>query len=236
MPDRGFLFAEDNAIKTRLRNVFVVDDKKPERKIDVFFGMPDDQKEKVYPYATINLLDIVHATYRQESERKYYYTNDQNIPAGVRGNYTSLNYYPSMHTEAELLALAGTEGFLSTEQFVPVDLLYQVTTFSRDPRHSRQLMGLMLRRVTPFRRGFIEIPEDGTIRRFDLLDYRIADILDQEAGYKKRVFRNIFTLSMSAEIPASDLIGSQTVFTVVGQLEDNNQVSDVLSLPFSEDF
>jgi hypothetical protein len=94
----------------------------------------------------------------------------------------------------------------------------------------------MLRRVFPFRRGFIEIPEDGTIRRCDMIDWRQADILDQEAGFNKRVFRKVYTVRINAEIPQRDIYTVKSVSTVDGTIRDNNSESDVSSTSFSEEF
>ena len=82
----------------------------------------------------------------------------------------------------------------------------------------RQITALMLRRVTPFRRGFIHVPEDDTMRRFDLLNWTATDVLDREAGHKKKIFRKAYTLRMNAEIPQSDLVGAGRVLSVEGTL------------------
>ena len=95
---------------------------------------------------------------------------------------------------------------------------------------------LLMRRVFPWRRGFIDIPEDGTIRRCELLDWRNVNVLDQETGYKKNIFRKTFTVSISAEIPQSDLLGAKRVQTVAGVLTDHNPSTDVLSASFTKDF
>jgi len=94
----------------------------------------------------------------------------------------------------------------------------------------------MLRYVFPFRRGFIEIPEDGTVRRCDMLDWRQADVLDQEAGFNKRIFRKVYTVRINAEIPQKDIFTVKTVSEVSGTIEDNYSDTDVLSTSFSEDF
>ena len=70
------------------------------------------------------------------------------------------------------------------------------------------------------RRGFIEVPEDGTIRRCDLVDWRAANLLDQEAGYKKRTFRKVYTIRINAEIPQSDLRRAGQVTDVNVGLEE----------------
>lgn len=236
MPNPGFLLAEDAALKERVSNLSVSDNRNNQRVAQAFFGYPDPEVEHTHPFVTIDLLDINFADYRQHSERNWYYTNDSGMTPAQQAQYTSIDYYPSEQDADDLSVTAGTDGFLTMEQFVAVDLLYQVTTYARNPIHDRQLHGLMLRRVFPWRRGFIEVPEDGTIRRCDLLDWRSADLIDQDAGHKKRTFRKVYTVRINAEIPQSDIAAIKKVLTVNGTLTENNLDSTVLSTSFSEAF
>jgi hypothetical protein len=140
-------------------------------------------------------------------------------------------------TSTGLDALMGTNDYLRMDSFVPVTLIYQIATYTRSALHDRQLTAKILRRVAPFRRGFIEVPEDGTIRRFDLISWNNSDLLDGEAGYRKRIFRKVYTIHMSAEIPASDIVGFKQVTSVVGNIENvDNQNPTVFTTSFSEVF
>lgn len=231
----GFLLAEDAAVKARFSTITVSDDRNGVRPVSVFFRYPDGETEKHYPFITIELVDLVHDRSKQLSETEYYYFGSDNS-ASVNN---TIDYYPSEMTSADLdsqLEDAGG-GVLKMESFVPVTLLYQISTYTRSALHDRQLTSKILRRVAPFRRGFIEVPEDGTIRRFDLLGWTSADLLDQEAGYRKRVFRKVYTLQMSAELPTSELQAVQQVTTVVGTLTNvDNENPSVFTSPFLEDF
>jgi hypothetical protein len=102
--------------------------------------------------------------------------------------------------------------------------LYQVSTFTRTALHDRQLSAKMLTEIFPWRRGFIDIGADGTIRRLDLLDWTTADLLDPEAGYRKRIFRKVYTVQMTAEIPSSHIVGRHAVQEVIGTVERINSV------------
>jgi len=215
MANPGFTLAEDAALKRRLSNLSVSDDRDVERVPRVFFRYPEGETENEYPFVTIDLVDISYVPQRQESERTYFY-NDTG-----HGQPSNLHFYPSEIDEAAMKGEAAG-GLLTTEQFVPVDLIYQITTHCRSQRHDRQLTMLLLRRVFPFRRGFIEVPEDGTIRRCDLMDWRNTDVLDQEAAYRKRIFRKVYTVMINAEIPQADLFGASQVTQVHGQLSVNN--------------
>jgi hypothetical protein len=234
--NKGFTLAEDAALKRRVSQMAVTDDRDNERLVKVFFRYPEGETEKEYPFATIELIDINFARERQESERNYYYASGVGLTPEQQTNYTSINYYPSELNAGELDDMVEDGQFLSTDQFVAVDLLYQVTTYCRSQRHDRQLTALMLRRVFPFRRGFIELPEDGTIRRCDLLNWSTSDLLDQEAAYKKRIFRKVYTLRVNSEIPQSDLVGAGRVLSVEGTLTDHDSESNVFNPTFSEEW
>lgn len=215
----GFLLAEDAAVKARFSAISVSDDRDGERIAKVFFRYPEGETEKQYPFITIEMIDLVHDTTRQLSEMYYYYGTTE--AASARPDY--LDYYPSTYTTQDLSDLDPGVDFFRMDSFVPVILVYQITTFARSALHDRQLTSKILRRVMPFRRGFIDIPEDGTIRRFDLAGWSTADLLDQESGFKKRIFRKVFTVQMTAEIPTNDLRTIRRVEDVVGVIKNKDQ-------------
>lgn len=214
MPNKGFLLAEDAAVKARFSGITVTDDREALRTVKVFFRYPEGEVEKEYPFITIEMISMNHDTRRQLSETYYYYSN--NASASLNPSY--IDYYPSELTAAELAAEAGA-GMLRFESPVPMILTYQVTTYTRSALHDRQLTSKILKHVVPFRRGFIDIPEDGTIRRFDLLSWSSSDLLDREAGYRKRIFRKVFTIQMTSELPTSSITPVGTVAEVVGSVD-----------------
>lgn len=234
MSNPGFLLAEDAAIKLRFSSISVSDDRSPERMADVFFRYPEGEKEKSYPFITIENIGLVHNTRLQHSEVTYYYSTSSNASVN---NPSYINYFPSEMTASELSTELGSNPYLKMDSFVPVTLIYQVSTYARSALHDRQLTAKILRRVAPFRRGFIDIPEDGTVRRFDLISWANSDLLDGEAGYRKRIFRKVYTIHMSAEIPASDIAVVKRVESVIGTINNtNNTNSEVFTAPFSEVF
>lgn len=232
MPNPGFTLAEDAALKSRLSHLSVSDDRNAERIANVFFRYPEGETEKEYPFITIDLVDIAYDGMRQESERRYYYAD----PDGDSAAITNMNYSPSELTASGMTALAGADGIIATDQYVPVNLIYQVTTYCRSQRHDRQLTMLLMRRVFPLRRGYIDIPEDGTIRRCDLLDWRSNDVLDQETGYKKRIFRKVLTVRVNAELPQTDFLAVQQVLEVNGTLGNYEPGTPAFTNSFTEDF
>jgi len=229
----GFLLAEDAAVKTRLTGITVTDDRKAARPVKVFFRYPEGETEKEFPFITIENIGLSHARNLQHSEQTYYYN-----PSSAEETPTSLNYWPSEYDRDWLQANDGDGlGYLSAESFVPVYLMYQISTYARSALHDRQLTSTMLKKVTPFRRGSIFVSEDDTVRRFDMLGWTNADILDQEAGYRKRIFRKVYTIQMTSELPTSDLIAVKRVTSVIGTINNKNNTDiHVPRATFSEVF
>ncbi|CAB5222242.1 hypothetical protein UFOVP361_42 [uncultured Caudovirales phage] len=219
MSRTGFLLAEDEAVKQRFSNLKVYDDRDVDRPVQVFFRYPESETERTYPFITIEHIDIVHARNRQHSENIIYYnTNGLGASAGA----SVMSYWPSVSKDFSFITDKNNYDYLAANEHVPVDLLYQVSTFTRSALHDRQLSAQMLTKVVPFRQGFIEIPADGTMRRFDLLDWTTADLLDPEAGYRKRIFRKVYTLQMTAEIPSSAIHGVHRVTSVATTIQTTN--------------
>jgi len=222
----GFLLAEDEAIKNILRNLTVTDDRNNARTVEVFFRYPEAETEREYPFITIEHIDIIHARNRQHSESDIFYRTGAGSSRPIPANSPNrMDYWPSVSTDFSFKTARDSYEYLEANEHVPVDLLYQVSTFTRTALHDRQLSAKMLTEVFPWRRGFIDIGADDTIRRLDLLDWTTADLLDPEAGYRKRIFRKVYTVQMTAEIPSSRIIGRHAVEEVSGNIERINSVS-----------
>lgn len=222
MPNPGFLLAEDAAVKARFSNLTVRDDRENARPVQVFFRYPEAETERSYPFITIEMIDIVHARNRQHSESQIVYARSTTTGASAFGGPDAMDYWPSRISDLDTVQNSSQYDFLVSNEFVPVDILYQVSTYTRSALHDRQLSAQMLSTITPFRRGFIAVPEDGTMRRFDLLDWTTADLLDSESGYRKRIFRKIYTLQMSAEIPSTNMYGAYQITTVIPTISGTN--------------
>ena len=200
----GFILAEDEAIKLRFSSLYVIDDRNAHRPVKVFFRYPEGETEREYPFITIELIDVLHATDRQYSDNPIYFDTTHN--ARFANHPAFVNYWPS-----ELSAVSASNSysasahFMTADPFIPVDLLYQVSIYCRSALHDRQLTSALLSKIVPFRYNSIVIPADNTVRRFDMLDWTNADLLDTESGYRKRIFRKVLTLNMSAEITGQEL-------------------------------
>jgi hypothetical protein len=222
MARAGFLLAEDEAIKKRLTGLTVTDDRDASRDVQVFFRYPEGETERHYPFITIEMIDLIHARNRQhsESELNYYNTaGGASAPANWQNSPNALTYWPSESSNFSNFTNKNSFPILSTNEFVPIDLVYQISTYTRTALHDRQMTSLMLRKVFPFRRGSIHVDADNTDRRLELLDWTTADLLDAEAGYRKRIFRKIYTLQMGAELPSTDVYGTKQVTSVIANIE-----------------
>jgi len=198
-----FIIAEDEALKARLQGVTVEDDKNPYRPVGVWYGQPDiEVRAQSFPFLTIDLVDVSEATERVMNAggvHPWYY----NDPEMQVGPYTYDDWtvpYP-----------------------IPINLDYQITSFSRQPRHDRQILAQVLGNRLPFRFGSLPVEErrtevgpdttiDMTIRRLDMLGVAKRDTI--ESG--KRMFMNIWTVRVSSELPHPFLAKLHTRVRTVG--------------------
>ena len=172
-----YILNEDEAIKTLLEGITVSDAEKDTRPVNVFFGQPDVQiRQQSYPYIVIDLVGINEAFDRAH-----------------RGLVT-LPYTPE--------GVQSVQGIITSFP-IPVSIAYQITTYARQPRHDRQLINAILSpsRI-PFRFGTLTIPEDGTIRRLDMIGFVKRDVTEQD----KRLFSTAFNVQVSAEFLADELV------------------------------
>lgn len=182
-----FLINEDQALKQWLKGMTVADNQAT-RSVGVWFKLPEKEEREVsWPYITIEFLDV-----NEEPERAH------------RGR-TVLNYAPEGWDPSP-------DGFTDkTEWPIPVALLYQIVTHTRSAMHDRQLQATILSQKLPFRFGALLVPADETVRELQLIDVRSADYLDQN---RKRVFRKVYTISVSAELLPESIVAIQRVETV----------------------
>jgi hypothetical protein len=181
-----FLLSEDDAIRQRLQGMTVQDQKSEgggvDRQVRAYFGQPDQElTPQLYPYITIDLLEVQRETARE-----------------MRG-IVSPSYLSKNDFDPE------TEGF-EIEMPIPVFLTYQITTYARHPRHDRAILSqLMADRLPRF--GYLEVVEKSntvgdtttvtsTFRRMDVINVTKRDVTEQA----KRLFVNSITVRVSSEI------------------------------------
>lgn len=170
----AFLLSEDKALRLKLQGMTVTDQKADddgvERPVGVWFGQPDQEiRSQSYPYVTIDLIDVI-----RDPERE------------VRGQVEAAYLRPDAADPDEDIII---------DFPIPVNLDYQITTYSRHPRHDRAIMAQLLSERLPIRSGIL-LTDDGTVRRLDVLDVSKRDVTEQS----KRLFINAITVRVSSEI------------------------------------
>lgn len=175
-----FLISEDEALKNLMKGLKVTDQKSgTTRNVGVWFGQPDQEiTDQKYPYMVIDMIDIAEDTARaMRGWTKPVYLED-----------------PATGPDGEAVYDPETNDW-KIHWPIPVNIDYQITTYSRQPRHDREILSQILHIKIPMRFAVLE-PDDGTVRRLDLLDVTKRDVT--EAG--KRLFVNVFTVRVSSEI------------------------------------
>jgi hypothetical protein len=186
-----FIINEDEALKTLLQGITVSDAGNPARPVGVYYGQPDkDVRQQIYPYITLDLVGV-----REDTERAH--------RGVVNLTYTPEGYTPNLNEDDSINQ--------PIEFPIPVDLIYQVSTWSRQPRHDRQIMAkLFAPGRLPFRFGQLPVPQDGTNRRLDMLGFSKRDTT--EGG--KRLFSNVYNIRISAELFTQQLVDVYQVLDV----------------------
>ena len=173
-----FILAEDAAIKNYLQGITVSDEKSPTRPVKVWFGYPDiEVTTQTYPYIIIELVDIRAAKERQSTGRMYDSDNRGTI-AAVQGV---------------------TYGY---DMPLPYDLSYQITSYSRHPRHDRAIIFQMQQKF-PSQYGSLEVPNQlgtETAYRHMFLDGFLKRDMIEEG---RRLFRNAYTVRIVSEMTPS---------------------------------
>jgi len=173
----AFLLSEDKALREKLKGMVVSDQKSDgtdtPREVGVWFGQPDQEiRTQSYPYVTIDMIDISRET-------------DREMRGLVNSDTPNIDYLKT-GTEAENWQL---------HLPIPVSLDYQISVYSRNPRHDRQLVTQIMFEKLPIRFGSLVL-EDGTIRRLDVINISKRDVPEQA----KRLFVNAITVRVSSEV------------------------------------
>lgn len=174
--DDAFLFAEDKALKSHLQGIIVSDLKNTSRPVKVWFGFPDVEiRTQDYPYMVIDLYDIQPANDRQSSG--FWLDNSHRGTQAPSTTDTYSYYAPTTY-----------------------DLFYQVSSYSRHPRHDRSIMFSMLNEKIPGKYGHLLIPQDngvGTVARHMFLEGFVKRDTIEDG---RRLFRNVFSIRVVSEM------------------------------------
>jgi hypothetical protein len=182
-----FLLSEDEALRNLLKDMVVTDQKaastmETTRKVGVWFGQPDQEiRAQSYPYITIDMVDI-----------------SEDFSRAMRGKVKPA-YITNPTVIGESTAWDTDEHNWEINYPIPVNIDYQITSYSRQPRHDRQILSQLLFTKVPLRFAVLNTGPNtvfGTTRRLDVLDISKRDITEQG----KRLFVNAMTVRVSSEI------------------------------------
>ena len=173
-----FIIGEDLALKTHLAGMTVADEKSATRPVKIWFGYPDvEVRSQEFPFVTIDLVDIVPANDRQHQGQ--FVDNDFR---GTIATVTGRSYSYSVP--------------------IAYDLVYQVTSYTRHPRHDRALMFQLMNKF-PSKFGKLAVPNQlGTqtgYRSMFLDGFVKRDAVDGETG-NRRLLRNALTVRVVSEM------------------------------------
>jgi len=173
-----FIIAEDLALKTHVTGLTVSDEKNAARVVKVWFGYPDvEVRSQDFPFITIDLVDVVPANDRQH-----------------QGTITDNDYLGT-------IAPVNKKTF-TYEMPVAYDLVYQVTTYARHPRHDRAIM-FQLANKFPSKYGKLAVPNflgtETGYRSMFLDGFVKRDAVDGETG-NRRTLRNVYMVRVISEM------------------------------------
>jgi hypothetical protein len=202
----SFLVREDEALKALLQGIEVSDEKDQTRPVGVWFANPDVEiRQQQYPYLTIELIGVNWASYRQHSG--IWVDNDrQGTEVPVNGQVY--------------------------EYQMPVtwDLMYQITSYARHPRHDRAIIAYLLngkfRAKTSFLPVLNELGTESAWRHISLEGFAKRDMVEDG----RKLFRNVFTVLVTSEsVPVDGSSTGQVQNVLIN--DDPNYIPDELLQP-----
>lgn len=206
---RGFLTAEDEALKAKLSNIEVTMRGGVKQKAQVWFRMPSGERTVRYPYISIDLVDVVFAADRAHS-----------------AEITDIDYWPSeWATFAEYAAAHGITydpevHNAAAMRWLPYDLYYQITTHATAIQHNRELFQALLGTAyLPDRFGYLDVVADESVRWLDRTGYASNDYI---VGGSTRVFSTMYNVIVSAHVPPENPFIFLRVLEVAGTLQAIN--------------
>lgn len=189
-----WIYNEDAALKYKLQNLTVADANNPSRAVPVRYRLPEDELASLsYPIIIIEHMPFSFAPERQSRG----YTNLPYSPEGypIWWNESATTFNPDESPYYSYWPLA-------------VNLDYKVTVYCRKMAgHLQPLMTqLALQPYLPFQFGFLDIPQDGTIRNMFLMEGPTIEY--GKDNDDKRLFRASYMVRVMSEvIPHVDVNG-----------------------------
>ncbi|MEV7902170.1 putative Ig domain-containing protein [Streptomyces anulatus] len=182
-----FLLSEDKALKMKLQGLMVHDATSGNgRRVTVRYKNPEYELADV----TFPLALITHSRVSRDEEREH---------RGV----VNLHYAPEGYAPWADMADPAQSPYMA-EMPIPLNIDYQIDAYARKETHIIEMTGaLMGFDYFPPRYGYLSVPEDGTVRRLDLLGGPEYSETKDEKG--KRLFIASWVIRVSSEIFLSEI-------------------------------
>jgi hypothetical protein len=177
-----FLETEDRALKRKLQGLKVHDATSGSgRPVTVRYKNPEyELADSVYP-----LVLLSHTRISKDEERE---------SRGV----THIGYAPEGFDPWADMTKPGDSPYYA-ETPIPMNIDYQVDLYTRKQLHMIELTPqLMSLHFLPPRFGYLAVPEDGTVRRLDILGG--PEYFESKDELGKRLFSASWSIQVSAEI------------------------------------
>lgn len=181
-----WLINEDRAVKAKLQGLTVTDANAPGgRPVPVRYRVPEVELDK----QQFPLIVIEHAGIEKDAEREH--RGPVQLPYAPEG---TSGWWAQGATSYDVTASPYLVEFP-----IPYLLRYRIQVYCRTSAHDISLAAAMAQpdRI-PARFGFLGIPEDGTIRRLDLLGG--PELVDMRDENGKRLFCREYLISVSSEL------------------------------------
>jgi hypothetical protein len=181
-----WLINEDRAVKAKLQGLTVTDVNAPDgRAVPVLYRVPESElAAQTFPQIVIEHAGIEKADDREHRGHIRLPYAPEGLPGWWEDGATSHDVTQSPYI---------------VEYPIPYELRYRIIVFTRTYWHDVALAAALAQidRI-PARFGFLQVPEDGTIRRLDLLGG--PELVDTRDADGKRLFRREYLISVSSEM------------------------------------
>ena len=201
---RGFILAEEEALKIHLSGISVPIPGKPTApptKVGVWFRFPEGERQIKYPFITIDLIsvepafDLFHSDYWENTEGLYRPSVSPTLPPPPFG-----------------------EVRWAVKSYLPFRLMFQVSVFARSNLHDRYLTSIFMTDVFPVRPFWIVSPADNVFRRTELIGMNASNVPETTESGTKRIFRKYYTIAMLTDIPQTRFTENDIFYPVLRTL------------------
>lgn len=194
-----YLLNEDAAVKAKLKGLTVADANAPVggRPVTVRFRLPEDEMaDQTFPFVAITRTNIAPATEREHRGKVALMYTPESVA----------DWNPDVETY-------DTSPYV-VDFPIPVDIHYQITVRARKEQHIISLAAQLAQQDRlPYRFGFLEVPQDGTVR--SLFVDGGPDFTPARDGDSKRLFQANYLIRIPTELLAATIEQATKVSSVV---------------------